>query len=195
MALSKIINVMISSRCNDTIPISGPDSIKLSDVRLKLKEIIQKELLFNKKIFEVWINECQPPQGGEWSSEEVCLDAVKECDILLVLYNGNAGWADHAGIGICHAELHQAMEIAPGKIKFIEVEGKNFEDYDLLEQERNRRFQEYVKSLNLFRGSKVCKNSDDIIQLVKDSMHDICQKLVINGVRYAEQGNIILVIL
>ena len=34
------------------------------------------------------------------------MEAVADCDILLALSNGNAGWAKgHGDIGICHAEL------------------------------------------------------------------------------------------
>lgn len=179
---------MISSRCTDNLPLTGENQLELSEIRIQLKDIIEQETLFGKQLFEVWINEEQPPQGGDWNSEEFCLDAVKKCDVMLVLYNGNAGWDNHAGIGICHSELEQAMEIAPGKIKFIRLKGKNIDEYDPKDQLKNQRFQEYVDNFQYFRGSKVCENVDDVIDLVMESMHDICRLLIKRGVRDAEQG-------
>jgi hypothetical protein len=44
-----------------------------------------------RRAFEVWINEESDPQGGTWDSWDVCIQAVKDCDILLVISNGNAG--------------------------------------------------------------------------------------------------------
>jgi len=188
MAHSSKILVMISSRCTDNLPLTGENQLELSEIRIQLKDIIEQETLFGKQLFEVWINEEQPPQGGDWNSEEFCLDAVKKCDVMLVLYNGNAGWDNHAGIGICHSELEQAMEIAPGKIKFIRLKGKNIDEYDPKDQLKNQRFQEYVDNFQYFRGSKVCENVDDVIDLVMESMHDICRLLIKRGVRDAEQG-------
>lgn len=188
MAPSSKILVMISSRCSDKLPLTGSNQLELSEIRIQLKEIIEKETLFGKQLFEVWINEVQPPQGGDWNSEEFCLNAVKKCDVMLVLYNGNAGWDNHAGIGICHSELEQAMEIAPGKIKFIQLRGKKIDEYDQKDQLKNQRFQEYVENFNFFRGSKVCEDVDDVIKLVMESMYDISRLLIQRGVRDAEQG-------
>jgi hypothetical protein len=115
MAASSKIRIMISSRCNDPFPIGTKNT--LSDIRRELKRDIEATEVFGKKLFEVWINEETPPKGGTWDSWDVCLQAVADCDILLVISNGNAGWANDAGgIGICHAELMTGLSAAPGKV-------------------------------------------------------------------------------
>ncbi len=63
MAKSSKLRVMISSRCDDKFPadLSGRP---LSEIRKELKMEIEAFEVFGKKIFEVWINEETPPQGG-----------------------------------------------------------------------------------------------------------------------------------
>ena len=76
MAKSSKLRVMISSRCDDKFPadLSGRP---LSEIRKELKMEIEAFEVFGKKIFEVWINEETPPQGGTWDSWDVCLRAVR----------------------------------------------------------------------------------------------------------------------
>src|SRR5271157_3901200 len=101
MATSSKIKIMISSRCNDNFPPGAGTT--LSEIRRQLKTEIEAVELFGKKAFEVWINEETPPKAANWDSWEVCLEAVADCDILLVISNGHAGWAKAPGdIGICH---------------------------------------------------------------------------------------------
>ena len=84
--MADLIKIMISSRCNDNFP-AGDGNPTLSKIRRMLKEKIESEKLFNLPIFEVWINEEIPPQGGNWDSWDVCMNAVEDCDLLIALYN------------------------------------------------------------------------------------------------------------
>src|SRR6266849_5475107 len=121
MAKSSKLRVMISSRCDDKVPPKSSGQ-PLSDIRRELKSEIEGAEVFGRKVFEVWINEETPPQGGTWDSWDVCLHAVNDCDILISLCNGNAGWAnpsDAGGIGICHAELMTGMSQAPAKVRLV----------------------------------------------------------------------------
>jgi hypothetical protein len=96
---------MISSRCNDPISFEGKTGT-LTDVRLKLKEALERETLLGSQLYEVWINEDAPPAEGTADSWETCLRQVRRADLILVLYNGNAGWAKEGGeIGICLGEF------------------------------------------------------------------------------------------
>ena len=84
-------------------------------------------------------------------SWDVCIQAVKDCDLLVAISNGNAGWARDGGdIGICHAELMTGLSQAAGKVRLIALEDIVVKNTP--EGARNRRFQEYVKSQSLFRG-------------------------------------------
>ena len=186
MAASRKIRVMISSRCNDAFPPTGKASSTLSAIRKELKREIEDQELFGDKRFEAWINEEAPPSGGTWDSWETCLNAVKDCDILLVLYNGNAGWAKTGGeIGICHDELSTGYSVAPGKIRLIAL-GEIPCDSSAAGQ-RNKRFQSYVGSQSPFRGGEV-KTVEELKSRVREALADAVTALVQSGVREAGRG-------
>jgi hypothetical protein len=69
MAKSSKLRIMISSRSLDYFP-TGQTATRLSDIRKDLKTEIEALEIFGKKVFEVWINEETPPQGGTWDSWE-----------------------------------------------------------------------------------------------------------------------------
>jgi hypothetical protein len=176
---------MISSRCNDLCPAKG-GTTTLTDIRKKLKQQIELVSPFGKQLFEVWINEETPPTGGSWSSWDVCLNAVKDCDILLALSNGNAGWAKSAGdIGICHAELMTGLSEGPGKVWLISLGNVPIDSSE--QGERNRRFQEFVALQNLFRGAEV-KTIAELEQRVKEALNEALLTLVQRGVRESSRG-------
>ena len=184
MAKSSKLRVMISSRCNDRFP-QKPGRV-LSDIRKDLKKEIEALKVFGEPIFEVWINEDTPPQGGTWDSWDVCLQAVDDCDVLIALSNGNAGWAENGGdIGICHAELSRGLSRAPGKVRLICL--GNIATPDTAEGERNKRFQEYVNKQSLFRGGNVATEAD-LKARVKEAVRDALIKLAQAGVREASKG-------
>lgn len=184
MAKSSKLRVMISSRCNDHFPQTS--GRVLSDIRKDLKNEIEALEVFGEPIFEVWINEDTPPQGGTWDSWDVCLQAVDDCDVLIALSNGNAGWAENGGdIGICHAELSRGLSRAPGKVRLISL--GNIATPDTAEGERNKRFQEYVNKQSLFRGGNVATEAD-LKARVKEAVRDALIKLAQAGVREASKG-------
>lgn len=140
MPTSKLIKVMVSSRCETPIWRSDEKSdknsgkrpvkkhgkkqhtnhAKLSDVRLEFKRLAEETKLFGREIFDIWISE--EPEGPDAldSSWEVCMERVRESHFLIVLYTGEAGWARPGGdIGICHAELQTAISEEPGKVFII----------------------------------------------------------------------------
>lgn len=184
MAKSSKLRVMISSRCNDRFP--QKSGRVLSDIRKDLKKEIEALEVFGEPIFEVWINEDTPPQGGTWDSWDVCLQAVDDCDVLIALSNGNAGWAENGGdIGICHAELSRGLSRAPGKVRLICL--GNIATPDTAEGERNKRFQEYVNKQSLFRGGNVATEAD-LKARVKEAVRDALIKLAQAGVRESSKG-------
>jgi hypothetical protein len=184
MAVSSKIRVMISSRCNDPFPAGARTT--LTDIRRELKREIEAAEFFGKNIFEVWINEETPPKGGTWDSWDVCLKAVADCDILLVLSNGNAGWAqDAGGIGICHAELMTSLSNTPGKVWLVSLEPVSSKKPE--EAERNRRFQDYIKAQGLFRGG-IVRTVADLKSRVREALCDALITLTQRGVRESSKG-------
>ena len=90
MGTSPKIRVMLSSRCNDFF--SAEEKTSLTDIRRALKRGIEAETLFGAKPFKVWINEDSEALDHTEDSWNACLKQVRDCDVLIVLYNGNAGW-------------------------------------------------------------------------------------------------------
>ena len=116
----------------------------------------------------------------------MCLQAVKDCDVLVVLSNGNAGWAKDGGdIGICHAELMTGLSQAPGKVRLITL--GNLRTTKTAEGQRNQRFQDYVASQSLFRGGMV-STEDALNARVKEAIYDAVLALAQGGVRESSKG-------
>src|SRR5437763_986241 len=96
-----------SSRCNDPFPRGGGE--RLSAVRQKLKDELEAAELFGQRLFQVWINEDAPAASGD-DGWDACMKQVDDADVVLVLYNGDAGWTGStSGVGICHGELKRAL--------------------------------------------------------------------------------------
>ena len=185
MAKSSKLRIMIPSRCGDYFP-AGQTTTRLSDIRKDPKSEIEAVEIFGKKVFEVWINEEAPPQGGTWDSWDVCMEAVKDCDVLISISNGNAGWADAAGaIGICHAELKTALDVAPAKVRLVALENIPITEGD--GGTRNQRFQEFVSKQSLFRGATV-STIDELKSRSKEALYDATIALAQSGVREAARG-------
>lgn len=178
MAQSKIIKVMLSSRCNDPFPADSDQT--LSSIRKQIKREIEATKLFGKQVFEVWINEEAPPADGIDDSWEACLQAVRDCDVLLVLCNGDAGWAKRGGdIGICHAEYMEGLATTRGKVRLIAMPNVSVAVGQGAEAERNKRFQEFVALQTPFRGGTVStlkQLCDRVYEALLDSVVVLTQR-------------------
>jgi hypothetical protein len=132
----------------------------MSEVRRALKRDIESQQLFGLKPFEVWINEDAEALDHSADSWDACLRQVRDCDVLIVLYNGDAGWAKTgADIGICHAEYAEGLKHSPGKVRLVQLpmkasEGKADEDA------RNARFDAYKNTISAFRGGEIFTVAD-----------------------------------
>jgi len=145
------IKVMVSSRCNDEFPVGSGKS--LTDTRRDLKAMIEKVQLFEQQLFDVWINEDAPAPATEESWDE-CMKQVDACDILLVLFNGNAGWtAGDGDLGICHGEWQRARYSAPGKVHLVQLGSDD--DLKLHNRKPDQRFQNEVSRSGGFAARAV----------------------------------------
>jgi hypothetical protein len=185
MAKSSKLRVMLSSQCETPFPLNQKDKT-LSDIRKSLKTEIESLKIAGKRAFDVWINEETEPQGGTSDSWEVCMQAVQDCDILIVLSTGHAGWGKTGeDIGICHAELMTGLSVAPAKVRLIALGKVQITNDD--EGKRNKLFQGYVEKQSLFRGGTVT-NIEDLENRIKDALHDAVIKMAQSGVSQASKG-------
>lgn len=176
-----LIKVMLSSQCIEAFP-AGSET-KLTDLRRDLKTEIESVEVLGRKVFEVWINEDAPPAEGTQDSWDTCLQAVRDCDVLIVLANGNAGWAAaEQDIGICHAEYMEGMRSAQAKVRLVAL--PKVADAKGSAGERNRRFQDYLARQTAFRGGEV-KTVTDAKKRVFEAIADAVVSLTQRGVKAA----------
>lgn len=177
MAESRI-RVMLSSRCGDAFPADSTST--LTDLRLQLKQEIEATQILGRQVFEVWINEKAPPARAKEDSWEHCLRIVRQCDVLIVLSNGNAGWAQEEGdVGICHAEIMEGLRTAQAKVRLVAL--PRIRITKDAAGRRNQRFQAYLDLQTPFRGGEV-HTIDDARARVFEALADAVVSLTQSGV-------------
>jgi len=166
MNQNKHINVMISSKNSSKFAKKN-----LTDVRRDLKKHIENTKLFYEQIFTVTINEDMPAQNMSKSTWQRCMDLVDECNILLVLYNGDSGWTvDDGQIGICHDELRKGIKIDSQKVFIINIGEVDLDEFDKLKKERDLRFRNYVNRLHTFSCNQV-SNITELKECVSNTLN------------------------
>lgn len=114
--------VFISSRNNDKLIVGESNNQTLTDIRLWLKKELEREKLLDKEVLDIRINESFN-SDATLDSYHACLDEVDQADFVIVLYNGEAGWApDGVEIGICHAEYSRAIEKSAKKTSILDIQ-------------------------------------------------------------------------
>lgn len=175
------IEVMISSRCRDRFPRS--DGEPLSVHRERLKAALEAIRISGHPMFRVWINEVASATGED--SWDECMKRVEQCDLLIVLFTGHAGWTrDAGGVGICHAEFSRAYANAPGKVRLIML-GSD-EDVASHASRADRAFQDEIRRSNLFRSA--AENADELDAIVGDIVAHSTSALVKAGSREGRRG-------
>lgn len=149
--MSRNLRVMLSSRCDSDIPFE--DGMKsLTELRKSLKKELEGATFLEQSIFEVWINEDAPPAPGDDTSWEQCLKQAADAEIFISIYTEEAGWAKESGdIGICHAELEMALKSGRAKTRLVHIPSP----VGLKPNNRDKQFQKFIESQNLFRGGNV----------------------------------------
>ena len=192
------LKVFISSRNNDEVIIGNNPGESLTDIRIWLKDELEKTQLFENDLLEIRINESFGADTSKDSYNQ-CLEEVKESDFLISLYNGVAGWAP-AGIdfGICHAELSHALDISTQKTAIIDV--RDFFDIkpaDEAEELRNQKFREYIETQNRFTnplkvsGDQTNENfKNSLLESIRNVIHKhLADRIKIANIYYNLSGN------
>lgn len=174
MAIDKV-RVMISSRSNSTV-FNPPVSLKKLRRTLK-KFIVQKLKISEEPLFEVWI--CEDDTGdGIDSWWETSKKEIRQADLVLVLYTGEAGTRIvKGGIGICHAELYEALKYSREKLLPIISLG----DVTQRAGSQDKEFQTYVQNLEHWPNSP--GNEDDLLKLCSEIIRKKLATLTKRAVR------------
>lgn len=101
--------------------------------------------------------------------------------MLIVLSNGNAGWAKTGGdVGICHAEYAEGLTLARGKVRLIALPWVPLANGD--QGARDQRFRDDVNRQTAFRGGEV-STVDDLRKRVFEALADAVVVLTQRGVK------------
>lgn len=159
------LTVMISSRCGDTVEFQGSPRT-MSDVQKGIKSELEAIRLGGKSVFEIWIHEDEAVLPGDQSSWDHCMSRARRADVVLVLYNGNAGWSgtssrtgDH--VGICHAEFQEAFDACPAKVRSVQ-----FPEIATKAGSPDERFQAYFQRQGVF-GAQVTTGDESVSAAVE----------------------------
>lgn len=186
-----IFSVFISSRNNDCFIIDGIKCDSLTEIRLFLQKELESEILLGSQFLKISINETF---GADTTldSYNTCITAVKESDFVIVLFNGNAGWAPPSiKLGICHAELDAALQVSNKKLALIDIT----EFFELSptgddERERNAEYSRYVSTLNRFSNPLKLTKKNRNIDGLKNTLLEQIKKTISNHLtRRIESSN------
>jgi len=180
MAKSSKLRVMISSPCETFIEF-GKKQQKLTEVRRALKKQLEGFRLPNQQqpIFDCWINEDGTSGVGGSNWWDHCKKQARDADIVIVLYTGGSGGGlTGSDMGICHAELEEARNVAADRVRVIKLPTAP-DDPDPLQKKRDAAFRAYFKSLGSFRTS--AKSGEEVLDKVWNEIQPALVELTQHG--------------
>ncbi len=184
--MAERIRVMISSRNNSRIELDGAGA-PLSELRRRMKAKLEGIKPFGEPLFDVWINEDETADATETTWDH-SLQQVREADILFILYNGDPGWPGSDGpgsVGICHAELREAVDSQRGKVFAIALPVVDL-PRNQRDRKRHENFRNYWGTQKLWE--KVANDGDEVLTLLDTVAHHAVWRLVTLGGRETRRG-------
>ncbi len=177
MAKSTKIRVMISSQCETEIEFNEKRQ-KLTEVRRALRNQLEDFRLPNQKqpLFDCWISEDATGGVGSRNWWDHCIKQATDSDLVIALYTGAAGnGLLGSDMGICHAELEAAMNVAADRVRLIKLPDAPAAS-DILQKKRDASFKSYVETLGHFRTS--AKNGEEVLEKVWNEIQPAIVDLV-----------------
>jgi hypothetical protein len=153
------LRIMLSSRVDDPHS-SLPDGTTMRELRDHLKKRIDAVKLpgADERLFDVFVNEGEAALAGDGDVERHCREQIQKADVVLVLYNGSAGWASQGLEGICHLELRAAMDSAPHKVRIVRL------PLTASPSAVDLQFRKYAESQHPFSTDKAYETTADITE-------------------------------
>ena len=178
------IRVMVSSRSESKV---FDQQIKLTAVRKRLQSMLHalrwsseptddtEALSSAQQIFDVWIHENEQAKSTKRGPFDLSLDEIRKADIVIVLYNGEAGWKlDERGIGICHAEFQEAVSRRGNIVYLIRLE-----PLPSRSGPSDKKFREAVERARPFEKS--VNSEEELHQAILELLHKAVADLVKRG--------------
>jgi hypothetical protein len=163
------IRVMISGRCKDYLTADNA-RFPLAALRKSLQAEINAAGLFGKRLFECWINEVEPSKAATRDVWDECIREIRRAHIVIVLYNGDAGWAREPNdVGICHAELEASLLSGRDRTHLIQLPAST------ASSQRDGRFQSFIERELTFSGPPA-QNEDDTADNARNTLVEAPQR-------------------
>jgi hypothetical protein len=158
------IKIFLSSRVNSSFKKLDP-TFSLADLRGFLKKELAGQTFFDEQILDVKINEESFDSTIAKDAFDNCMSVMRSCNVIIILYNGEAGWAiagSGSANGICHEEfLIAANEFSD--MSFILDLSEFFDSpTDVEAQKRNALFAKDVGDFFQHRTSVKAKDADEL---------------------------------
>lgn len=169
---------MLSSRNSSEF-----DGKQLSDVRKELKAIVEKHKIYDKELFKVWINEDNPPLDTAKTTWDQCLKEARRNDIVIVLYNGEAGWTVDGDdtIGICHAEMMVAMNASMEKVYLVDISNGH-----VGEEEKDINFKKFIDESQIWK--KDASSIEELEKVLFETIAELTYSQIKRGLRSASKA-------
>jgi len=101
------LKIFISSRVKSSFE-NLDGSFSLKDLRQYIKHELEAEKFLGEEILDVVINETDFNGTIAKDAFNNCLDTMRSCNVIIILFNGEAGWSvtgNDTTNGICHEEF------------------------------------------------------------------------------------------
>ena len=190
MAEPRNIRIMISSRSTSKVRFkSARQAVSLESLRKQIQRELEKVKIFGKQLFEVWIHEDAAADNATHDAWQESLEQIAKADIVLVLFNGEAGWTIPGGTqGICHDEMAKAIELAPAKVRVVELSPLKDLPEEPMAKRRDERFRDYVAKQGRWR--MLAKSRSGLTRAVEQSVRAALNQLALMGSRSASSSSI-----
>ena len=186
MAANDIIRVMISSRCMDMVPTGEGASKRITDVREAIKQRLEAERLCGEQVFRVDITPEHPRAGADESFWEASIKAVRHADIVIVLYNGDAGFQHPQGGGICEAEFNEAISSGASRTHVIVLPKPGRPSKNKVKLALDAHFADLVEKSRV--AQTVAADAAAALEKTMESVLAVTLKQVVDGSRLARSG-------
>lgn len=140
----------------------------------------------NQSMFDVWIHENAPSEAADATTFQISLREIRRADLVIALYTGEAGSAAHdSEMGICHAELHEAISRRPDIVSLIALSPLSAST-----RPRDVQFRAFVESRNLFSATV---NDEDtlhntVFELLQERIAVLAKKGGLGAARLRDRG-------
>lgn len=160
------IKVFLSSKVKPVFGGLDVADYDLGRLRQHLKNNLEEEIFLGERIIKVIMNEEGFEQDFTKDAFDSCLSNVEKSDVVVVLYNGDAGWApdkDKHANGICHEEYLKAVLDHPSMTFGINLTSYfSKAKYKVEQEKRNKLFQADIDSYYRFKEYSEAKTVEDL---------------------------------